>query len=166
MLKNLHKAALILSFTSAILLTGCNDNNKSEKPKIVYDEVQMPYNGESRVYTSSERIAPFTIKTSGSDSYFVKLKDVYTNETVMDIFVRGGNTVETDVPLGTYRIEYATGERWYGYQHLFGERTGYSKTDQSLNFRQDYNGVSGFTISLYKVANGNLQTSYLNPSNF
>ncbi len=165
-MKNLHKSVLIISIISLIVLGGCESENKTQKLKIVYNELQMPYNGDSRIYTNSKRIAPFTIKTSGSDSYFVKLKDVYTNETIMDIFVRGGNTVETNVPLGAYRIEYATGEKWYGYQHLFGEKTGYSKTDQSLNFRQDYNGVSGFTISLYKVANGNLQTSYLNPSNF
>ena len=166
MIKNLHKASLIISITASIVLSGCESENKTQKPKIVYNEVQMPYNGDSRVYTNSKRIAPFTIKTSGSDSYFVKLKDVYSNQTVRDIFISGGNTVETTVPLGTYRIEYATGEKWYGYNYLFGEKTGYSKTDQSLNFRQDYNGVSGYTISLYKVSNGNLSTSYLNPSNF
>jgi hypothetical protein len=46
----------------------------------------------------------------------------------MTIFVRGGENVETLVPLGSYYVRYASGTTWYGHDHLFGDyHTGYSK---------------------------------------
>lgn len=164
MYKKLLASAVVT--TLLVMLSGCNDSKENKKPEIVLDEMPMPYNGRINSYTNSQRIAPFTIKTSHGDNYFVKLKDVYSNSTVIDIFIRGGQTVETKVPLGTYKIVYASGDKWYGEKHLFGKNTSYSKTDQNLNFTQTYNGVSGYTISLYRVANGNLRTSGLNPSEF
>jgi len=138
----------------------------SKKKEILLDEVSMPFSGKEQNYTNSIQIAPLSIRTSGNINYFVKLKDIYTNETVMDFFIHGGNSITTKVPLGSYKIVYASGNKWYGKEHLFSKKTAYSKTDETFNFTQNYNGINGYTITLYTVANGNLTTSRLNPSDF
>jgi hypothetical protein len=96
----------------------------------------------------------------------VKLSDYYTGRAVLSVFVHGGSTVNLDVPIGTYKIKYASGEHWYGATHLFGPDTAYSKADSSFDFRVIGNQVSGYTLTLYKVVDGNLQTTPISPNEF
>ncbi len=131
-----------------------------------YPEVAMPYNGQIQMHTNGERVAPFTIQTSQGSNYLVKLVSKYSQQPVMTIFIKGGNTVSTEVPLGTYEVKYATGEPWYGYKHLFGPDTGYSKAESALTFENTGYQISGYTITLYRVSNGNLRTSTISPSQF
>jgi len=74
--------------------------------------------------------------------------------------------VTIDVPLGTYEVRYAGGETWYGYTYLFGKDTAYSKADETFTFEVVGNQISGFTITLYQVVNGNLSTSRIRPNEF
>ena len=143
-----------------------SSSNKPNKVAPSYPEVTMPYNGFTQIYTDNERVAPLTIKTSLGSNYLVKLVSKYSKETVMTIFVVGGNTVSTDVPLGSYEIKYATGDKWFGYKYLFGAETGYSKASKSFVFENTGYQVTGYTISLYRVANGNLRTSKISSSQF
>jgi hypothetical protein len=125
----------------------------------------LPYSGSVRTYTSAERIAPFEIKAAQGSHYLVRLVDA-SHAPVLIVFVRRGTTVNVDVPLGTYEVRYASGESWYGYEYLFGPATAYSKADKTFTFEVVGNQVSGFTITLYKVAGGNLRTSTIKPTEF
>lgn len=138
----------------------------SSKPTPSYPEAAMPYNGEIQMYTNGERVAPFKIQTSRGANYLVKLVSAFSQEPVMTIFIRGGNTVSTEVPLGTYEVKYASGEKWYGYKHLFGPDTGYSKAESKFTFENTGYQISGYTITLYRVSNGNLRTSTISRSQF
>ncbi len=129
-------------------------------------EQSLPYNGEIRDYSYSEKIAPLNIKTSYGANYLVKLKDAYNKETIMTIFIIGGNEITVNVPLGSFEITYASGNKWYGYDYLFGKETSYSKANEIFNFRNTGYQISGYTISLYRVSNGNLNTLYINQSQF
>jgi len=80
--------------------------------------------------------------------------------------VRAGTTVKVDVPIGSYEVRYACGKTWYGYDKLFGPDTVYSKADQLFDFKIIGNESRGFTITLYEVAHGNLQTSNIRAENF
>jgi hypothetical protein len=123
--------------------------------------------GVQHVYTNEKRIAPFRIVTStGQDNYFIKLVDAHTNSSVMTIYVYGGRTFETHVPLGTYRLRYATGLRWYGTKHLFGPETGYSEVDDSLTFSVQGNEVQGNDIELVPQLGGNLATKTISADEF
>jgi len=122
---------------------------------------QMP-GGEVHTYTSKEHVAFFEIKSSYGSNYLVKLADAITNHAVLTVFVRGGDTVTTRVPLGTYVLKYADGDKWYGYDHRFGPGTGYSKADKLFTFDQE----TGYTITLYPVPNGNLRTRSIRPDEF
>ncbi len=136
------------------------------KPVPSYPEVVTPYNGATQVYTNGERVAPFEIQTSSDANYLVKLVSAYSQKPVMTIFIRGGKTVSTEVPLGKYEVKYASGEKWYGYEHLFGPETDYSKAETLFTFKNTGYQINGYTITLYRVSNGNLRTSRISPSQF
>lgn len=128
--------------------------------------VAMPFSGALRRFAPGEAIAPFEIQTSAGANYLVKLEDAYRGTDVMDIFVRGGDTVQVEVPLGTYVVKYASGTTWYGYDYRFGPETDYSKAESTFDFRNDGYQISGYTITLYRVAGGNLHTRGLSPAEF
>lgn len=131
-----------------------------------HPEKPLPNSGKVRTYSKEEKIAPFEIKAAQGNHFLVKLVDASTHAQILTVFVRSGTTVEIDVPLGTYEVRYASGEHWYGYEYLFGEDTYYSKADKKFAFEKVDNKISGYTITLFKVANGNLQTSTINPTDF
>jgi peptidoglycan hydrolase-like protein with peptidoglycan-binding domain len=126
----------------------------------------LPNSGTVHTYTAAERVAPLELKAAPGGHYLVKLVNARTFAPVLTVFVRGGATVEVDVPLGTYEIRYASGETWYGYDNLFGPNTAYSKAERTFNFAVVGNRVEGFTITLYKVAHGNLPTTTIKPTDF
>ena len=143
-----------------------NTPQKPTPPPFLEPELPLPPNGEVYTYTGSDRIAPFELKSSYGSNYLVKLADASTRQPVLTVFVRGGETVSIDVPLGTYTVKYAAGDKWYGYRFLFGPTTGYSKANETFNFRTAGNHISGYTITLYKVLNGNLKTESIRPDEF
>jgi len=131
-----------------------------------YPIVSMPYSGKIQKIVSSESVAPLTIQTSAGVNYLVKIVDYYSKSEIMTVFVRGGDTTKIKIPLGLYEIKYASGKKWYGYQHLFGYETSYSKAETSFSFENTGYQITGYTITLYRVSNGNLRTSQINQSEF
>jgi len=128
--------------------------------------VSLPPNGEVQTYSSQQRVAPLEVRASQDAHYLIKLVDAGTGTPILTVFVRQGMTASVDVPLGTCELRYAAGDAWYGYEHLFGPDTGYSKADTLLNFRDTGYQVSGYTVSLFRVAHGNLRTSSIRANEF
>ncbi|GEM_PF-2055987 len=126
----------------------------------------LPSTGATRQYTSAMGVAPLGVKTSVGLNYFIKVVNAYTDQPIIDFFVRGGDSVEALVPLGTYRIRYVVGQQWYGYTHLFGPDTSYHEADSIFTFGSDGGEISGYTITLYSVANGNLRTNKIPAAKF
>lgn len=129
-------------------------------------EQPLPVHGKITWHSSGDPVAPLEIRSSRGSNYVVKLADYYSGRAVLSVFVHGGSSVNLDVPLGTYSIKYASGETWYGSEHLFGPDTSYTKADTSFDFRVIGNQVSGYTLTLYKVVDGNLHTSPILPDEF
>lgn len=111
-------------------------------------------------------IAPLEIHTSEGSNYFIKIDNAQTNEHLVSYFIRSGETLETKIPLGSYIIKYATGQKWYGANKLFGADTTYSQADQIFQFTSDGNQISGHTIELISQVNGNLATKKIGKDNF
>lgn len=134
------------------------------------EQVKMPENGHIKRHKKFSRdtvMAPLEIKTEFGENYFVKLKDSYSKNTIITIFIKGGNSVTVDVPIGSYDFVYASGgDIWFGEQHLFGKQTGYSTIDTTLEFTYDGYQVLGHTLTLYKVVNGNMQTQSISADEF
>ncbi len=133
-------------------------------------EQPTPTNGHIFKQPTQECIAPFTIETQAQDSndYYIYLQHCDGNSSEYDIsfFVQGGNTVEIEVPLGTYKIYYCSGSKWYGTEYKFGENTQYSTSDDLLEFYHDNEYVYGNTITLYPVSYGNFETEYIDEYEF
>ena len=113
-----------------------------------------------------ERVAPLEIKTTLGGHYFVKVVPQYSRHPVVTVFIRGGYSVNLDLPLGSYTIKYATGRTWYGYQRLFGPDTSYMKADKTFEFEKIPGGARGYTLLLYAVPDGNLTTTKINRDDF
>lgn len=104
-----------------------------------------------------EAVAPISIKTAPGFNYYVKLVRFPGTAADMEIYIRGGETFEGLVPLGTYRIKYASGKTWYGREQLFDD-TVTSEADKNFTFRATPTGISGYSIELIRQPGGNLAT--------
>ena len=123
--------------------------------------------GIHQLYTSAEQIAPFRIVTpSGADSFYIKLTDASTGVLVMTFFVQGGQSFEAVVPVGTYRVKYATGATWYGVDFVFGPDTRYSEAVKIFEFSSKKNHITGSTIELTPRGGSNLDTKTISAHQF
>ena len=146
--------------------TGARPAAASPPPAFRAPPVAQPHSGTIRRFAPGEPIAPFQIQTRGAGGYLLKLEDAYRGTDVMDIFVRGGDTVEVEVPLGNYVVKYAAGDTWYGYDYHFGPETTYTKAETTFDFRDDGYQITGYTVTLYQVRDGNMQMRRLSPADF
>lgn len=116
---------------------------------------------------SREITAPLTIVTyGGSPNYYVKLVDLNTQSPVLFLFIRSGESVSAQVPLGRYELLLANGGIWYGEAYLFGPRTAYTKADAQLVFEREGDKVAGYTLQLEKQVDGNLGETPISASDF
>lgn len=129
-------------------------------------KLNLPDNGTTSYFINSEAIAPLGINTKEGQNYFIKLVDSDTNKTALTIFVRGGQPVNIQIPLGNYELRYANGIDWYGEDHLFGSNTSYSKSENILSFYRNGPQIMGHTIMLYNQINGNMPTKDIEKSEF
>jgi hypothetical protein len=130
-------------------------------------EQSLPANGHVRPPVNASQTAPFRILTTGNDTHhYLKLEESGTGRSALTVFVRSGHQVDMRVPFGTYIVKYASGQKWYGYTHLFGPNTAYTKADSTFAFRREGNQIKGFSITLYTVEGGNLSTLPITPKDF
>jgi hypothetical protein len=128
--------------------------------------------GVIRLRKRAPAIAPFKVETPEEADYLLKLVNVQDDGEEMLIYVRGGSTYETKVPLGTYHIRGASGAFWYGEKDLFGEETSYFKLsdssglDDEFKFERKGNQVEGYSLKLIKQRDGNLDTKPIDRGDF
>ena len=111
--------------------------------------------------------APFEVETPYGGGYYLKLVDAASGDEVVTILVKGGEKFEAEVPLGSYRLRYATGQNWYGEEHLFGPgETSYFVASDVFKFSIEGNYYVGNTLVLKKMLNGNLDTRKISAESF
>lgn len=122
--------------------------------------------GIYQTYSNKNQIAPLSIVTSTGLNYFVKIVDATTNQNIIEGYIIGGMTLDINVPLGSYRLKYASGNTWCGRNELFGSKTQYSEAQSTFNFSLENGVISGYTIELIAQQNGNLNTRRISSTNF
>lgn len=158
----------IIFFSSNAITTASPTTSiiQTTEPKKVLVEKDRPNNGFIFAKAQEECLAPLTIIAPHTyDCYYV-LEPLTNEDHAIKFYGRAGETVEIDVPLGKYELYYATGLTWYGRTHLFGEQTIYQKCDVTLDFAENSEGYSGWTIQLNLVENGNLDSDPIPESSF
>lgn len=113
----------------------------------------------------SRQIAPFQIKVSQDADYYVCLVDA-KGRAIASYYVRSGETLNTKVPLGSFKLIYAAGETWFGESMLFGDKTLYSKASNTINFSIDNESVQGVGVELILQRNGNFPTTQITREQF
>lgn len=99
-----------------------------------------------------------TIKTgSGSDKHITFFQWGSTKQ-VASAFIKKGGTLTIRVPVGSYRLVYATGDSWYGPQYSFGPKGSYRefKTSSSSSGPMKVTVQSGhyYTVSIGVATTG------------
>ena len=143
----------------------------------------LVYNGKLIITPSYERVCPLEIKASSDADCYVYLKYVRAPssttvdsevlsgksspyESNMAFYVQSGETVEVDVPIGVYKLYYATGDVFYGKKDLFGSTTNCYTSIELLEFAADNTHYKGCSLTLYKVVNGNYSTNSISEGSF
>lgn len=135
-----------------------------------------PTTGDMQPRRHRNAIAPFTVRTESGQNYLIKLVNVDNAKDQIWIYVKGGESYSTKMPLGTYNFRAATGNEWYGREDLFGPNTGFFRlrtkngatvdAQQSLEFKKERDRIFGMTISLKGVVNGNIEQEAMTRSEF
>lgn len=113
---------------------------------------------------NNKETSPLEIKLpkAGSDYYYIKIIDAYTNKYILSVFMHPNTNIKIYVPLGIYKIKYACGTTWYGYENLFGHTGCYAICEDIFEFKES----EGWTITLYPVTNGNMETENISFEEF
>lgn len=139
----------------------------SDLPARLFFSPPVVFSGEIIHYPDNEGVAPLTVETPSGHNYYICLKSLdgeKSNE--MSFYITGGNTEEVLVPLGEYAVYYATGDTWYGTEYLFWEDTSYYKCDDTFYFYEEDYTYYGYTLTLSRVYNGNLDTDTISADEF
>lgn len=139
------------------------------RPAFRETALKLPMTGvvNKRRMSSSGDTAPLNIRTRyGRSHFFIKVVGITPPQSELTGFIRAGDELDLDLPLGTYELRYAVGTTWYGVLHLFGPDTGYAKADEYFRLEVVGNQVRGFTVELYKQVGGNLETSGISADDF
>lgn len=129
-----------------------------------YKEFPIPEHGSlsNNINKSNGSILEITLPKDEDKYYFIKLVDPSSDNEVQTAFLYPGTKTEICVPYGSYKLKYACGTTWYGYDDLFGPYGGYAKSDDLLTFTVEYY----HSVTLYPVLNGNMTTKNINYSDF
>lgn len=179
----------LLVIVVAALIVGSNNpaGGNSTSPTKAVTPTPIPasaYNGEIYIVPSYESLCPLTVSVRGNQAYYVFLDYLYApsystvdrhleeygvNSSIksdLAFYISPGSTVEIDVPIGVYRLYYATGETWYGKALLFGEDTATYTSDDLLEFYADDSYYNGVTLELWPQSGGNFDTKSISYDDF
>lgn len=141
------------------------------------------HNGQTIIYGDYEGTCPFTVKAGNDSNYYIYLEYQYapSNSTTprelkryaskpykgdIAFYLEKGKSYKIEVPVGVYKLFYATGDTFYGRQLRFGDETRCYTSDELLDFYCDGEYYNGHTITLYAVTDGNFDTDEIPESSF
>lgn len=159
-----------------------NDTLKGATPTAT-PKPALIYNGRKFITPDYSPVCPFEVNAGSDGDYYIYLKyqkaPTYSQESrtrlaaasapyESDIafIVKAGQSYELDVPIGVYKLYYATGKTFFNTSILFGDTTRYYESDELLTFNASGNYYNGHTITLYEVVNGNLDTDEISEKTF
>ncbi|NLW90254.1 MAG: J domain-containing protein [Syntrophomonadaceae bacterium] len=128
--------------------------------------VNLPPTGKIASFSNADSLAPLKISGAPGVNYYIKLVDNNTGQTMVTIFLRAGETVQTKIPLGTYKMRTAQGDTWYGKEAYFGPETQFTETTESIEFYRTDFQIMGQVITLQSRQDGNLHTEAIRSDEF
>jgi len=141
-------------------------------PKVVAPliPVNMPKSGEiyrlNQLDPQSQNPKLQVITDPSGPNYFIKLQSNDSKKVALTAFIKAGDTVLLQIPVGAYSVKFASGSVWYGTKFLFGDATDYSRIKDPLIFSIEDNQTKGHSLTLKSVLNGNLKRQNISPNDF
>lgn len=126
-----------------------------------------PENGTIFKRSIYEGLAPLEVNAPTDSDCYVYLHDLKASGTTHDIgfYVREDMSCEILVPLGTYEMYFATGDTWVSANAdnnmVFGDDTVWNVSEDIFYFTDEEYYYSGYTVTLYSVYNGNMDTDVI-----
>ena len=172
--------AVLIAAVSVFLNVRSGSKEVNEPAPEPVTEVDTGYEGLEEMYVSNGAVfvnpedeAPceITVRTSGTNDYYIYLKDLTHNgRNDTAFYVQGGEEATVNMALGSYQLYYASGDKWYGSKYKFGEKTVYATSDEVLEFTSsEENGQTYYdvwTIDLHPVENGNMTSDMISGDQF
>ena len=112
------------------------------------------------------RQCPVKVNAPFVESCYVYFKELSGSGSDFSMFVNAGTSCEVDVPVGKYKMYYASGTTWYGVNYRFGDETAYYTSPDIIECYTDSNYANGAELTLYTVLNGNMSTTEINEGSF
>lgn len=130
---------------------------------------QYPQNGKVFSNTLGWGHGEFTVKAGNRDAC-VKLENVDDPSKFALFYVHANQQAKINVKDGSYVAKYATGEQWFDRDIYFGRDTTYTLAEDTMVFTTTREGgyiyYQTYSITLYTVVGGDLETSEIDPSAF
>lgn len=145
------------------------------------DSIQPVASGRCFVEPDYEPMCPIEIQVNGERAYYIYLEYVWEPEDSYDsrlpivsspqeedmaFYVESGSSAELYVPIGVYRVYYASGYSWQGPEELFGEDTEYNRDIYLLDFYTDEESAYGYTLELWDDTENNPDMEPIAPEDF
>ena len=162
---------------------GNYTGNKTTSAPTATPKPMKVKNGQMLITPDYQRVCPFKVEVPAGNDYYIYLqyigepdtstkkrnrlssaKSPYENDVA--IYVQGSKTANVKVPIGNYKLYYATGETFFGTDSLFGSSTSYYTSSETLSFSAEKNGYAGHTLTLKPSVGGNFGTRPMGESSF
>lgn len=172
-------AAVAVSVDNDESYNVISENLNSQERPLKYTSLQ---NGESPLYEcfgigKFQGQAYITFKNQNETDAIVCLVNYSTDTTIRNEYIKAGSDYTMrKIPSGTYFLKVYYGNDWnYNKQNFCGSNGGFnfdesfSKSDgigDLINIENSQSGYTTGTITLYKVANGNMSSEPINEQEF
>lgn len=118
-------------------------------------QFKRPLTEEFSYNVSGERVAPFSLKGKQEEDCFCVLKRTSGAGGSIRFFVRKGENIDFTIPLGTYKLYFATGPIWYGREDLFGPGGKYYEVNTIFVFKSEGEEYNGWEVDLINADESN-----------
>ncbi|MDR0929993.1 MAG: hypothetical protein LBM74_09845 [Oscillospiraceae bacterium] len=128
------------------------------------DAPALPFPETGRISGSTSGTQAIIKAPAGDEAYYVQFRSVATDATVVDLFIRPGESATVYMPKGLYYLQIASGETWYGLEskQLFGEDGSTSRTENTEIMSSEYY----HTFTLEHTTDGNISEYGADPADF
>lgn len=154
---------LITDVINAQLEVEIDDLSSRIRDSMIRESLSEPRTQVVRGTSDPKTGIPFKIYTPNKyDSHYIKINDASTGDTFLSVYIREGDSITVYLPAGQYRIRYATGKKWYGWDELFGPDGDYLTFKETVTIKKN----NKYTLTLYQVSDSNMTTKSLTQESF
>lgn len=111
--------------------------------------IPSPEHGWCQIAFEARPSIPWHIETDSGQDYLLTLLDAQTHETVLTLFLKGGQPYESMVPEGAFELRLTSGTRWFGLRQGFGVGASVIQSPQVFRIKAQTDGASIWNLVIH-----------------